>query len=76
MCRKTEIFDCFPPGEAFGCGGEIGLRAEVVFGPYGVGSSAVVVVGADDHIRPWRTDWITGSSMVRRRNRPEGCRLD
>ena len=43
--------------DMFFCGAveEWGLRAEVVFGPYGVGSSTVVVVGADDHIRPCRT---------------------
>ena len=46
ISQKSEIFDSFPPGEAFWCGCEIGLRAEVVFGPYGMGNSAIVVVGA------------------------------
>ena len=36
------------------CGGGIGLRADVVIGPYGVGRSAVMTVGADI-IRPWRS---------------------
>ena len=36
-----------------GYGGGTGFRAGVVTGPYGVGCSAMVVVGADDHIRPW-----------------------
>ena len=40
------------------CGDKIGFRADVVIGPYGVERSALVVVGADDHIRPkrWGTD--------------------
>ena len=45
-------------------GGEIGLRAEVVFGPYGVESSAIVVVGATI-MSPVVHRFYLGSSMVR-----------
>ena len=54
ISQKSEIFDSFPPGEAFGCGGGIGLRpllaGAIAAGhkapPYGEGRSAIVVVGA------------------------------
>ena len=38
----------------WGCGGGIGLRADVGIGPYGEGRSVSAVVGADI-IRPWRS---------------------
>ena len=66
---QSKIKDfCQPPlGKgAIGCGGEIGLRADVGIGPYGGGRSAYTDVGAGALDGPWRTDSIAGASMVQR----------